>query len=602
VSTTPPTEPPETPPTVAQELLSLLKLEGVDRVFGIPGGALISMLAALKADDAITYHTCRQETGAAFMADGYSRISGSLAVVLVTSGPGATNALTGAMNADASNTPMLVITGEVAEKFFGLGFLQEGADADLDIVAVYGGALAYSELITSPTNFRELFESAMRTAWGTPRRATHLSLPGDVAGSPAASFTLPAATARYRVTSSFVDDAGVASAVDAVLKAKRPLLMLGEDCRRALEDDALRGELMSAVERLALPVMTSPDAKGIFPESHELSLRNYGLAACRWPKHYIDDPVAGHYDALVVIGSSLGELATWLDGVPWSPELTPDGPLIQLHEDPSVLGRDYPITLGVVGESEALVRSFAQAANTVEIDPTTQAEQAERRQFVADLRTVFSPFTDPDKRTSDSIPVKPQALARLVNEGVPAGAEIFVDAGNCVGWCLHEMVIDPPTRIHSALTMGPMGFATAAVVGAKLADASHTCIAVVGDGGFLMQVGEVATAAQYKVGAIWVVLADHDLAMVSQGMAATQGDPSYDSYYELGWSNLATVAQGLGAEASVAQSVDEIEAALARAVTGAQTGIPQVVVATIDPGEAPPYNYQPPAPPPPSSR
>jgi acetolactate synthase I/II/III large subunit len=602
VSTTPPTEPPETPPTVAQELLSLLKLEGVDRVFGIPGGALISMLAALKADGGITYHTCRQETGAAFMADGYSRIGGGLAVVLVTSGPGATNALTGAMNADASHTPMLVITGEVAEKFFGLGFLQEGADADLDIVAVYGGALGYSELITSPTNFRELFESAMRTAWGTPRRATHLSLPGDVAGSPAAGFTLPAVTARYRVTSSFVDDAGVASAVDAVLKAKRPLLMLGKDCRRALEDDALRGEVVSAVERLALPVMTSPDAKGIFPESHELSLRNYGLAACRWPKHYIDDPHAGHYDALVVIGSSLGELATWLDGVPWSPDLMPNGPLIQLHEDPSVLGRDYPITLGVVGESVALVRSFAQAANTVEIDPTTQAEQAERRQFVADLRTVFSPFADPEKRTSDSIPVKPQALARMVNEAAPPGSHIFVDAGNCVGWCLHEMVIDPPTRIHSALTMGPMGFATAAVVGAKLADPSSTCIAVVGDGGFLMQVGEVATAAQYKVGAIWVVLADHDLAMVSQGMAATQGDPSYDNYYELGWSNLAAVAQGLGAEASVAQSVEEIESALARAVSGAQTGIPQVLVATIDPSEAPPYNYQPPAPPPPSSR
>jgi acetolactate synthase I/II/III large subunit len=602
VSTTAPTEPPEVTPTVAQELLALLKLEGVSHVFGIPGGALISMLGALKADGDITYHTCRQETGAAFMADGYARVSGGLAVVLVTSGPGATNALTGAMNADASHTPMLVITGEVAEKFFGLGFLQEGADADLDIVAVYSAAVGYSELITSTTNFRELFESAMRTAWGTPRRATHLSLPGDVAGSPAAGVTLPPGSARYRVTSSPVDSAGVASAVDAVLKAKRPLLMLGKDCRPALEDDTLRGELVTAVERLSLPVMTSPDAKGIFPESHELSLRNYGLAACRWPKHYIDDPHAGHYDALVVIGSSLGELATWLDGVPWSPDLTPNGPLVQLHEDPSVLGRDYPITLGVVGESEALVRSFTQTATTVAIDPSLQPELDERRQFVADLRTVFSPFADPDKRTSDSIPIKPQALARLVNEAAPPGSEIFVDAGNCVGWCLHEMVIDPPTRIHSALTMGPMGFATAAVVGARLADASKTCIAVVGDGGFLMQVGEVATAAQYKIGAIWVVLADRDLAMVSQGMAATQGDPSYDGYYALDWSDLATVAQGLGAEASSAQSVAEVAAALTRAISGADAGVPQVVVATVDPDEAPPYNYLPPAPPPPSTR
>jgi acetolactate synthase-1/2/3 large subunit len=601
VTTAPSAEPPEITPTVASELLELLKLEGVSHIFGIPGGALISMLAALKADGDITYHTCRQETGAAFMADAYSRVSGGLAVVLVTSGPGATNALTGALNADASHTPMLVITGEVAEKFFGLGFLQEGAGADLDVVAVYGAALAYSELITSTTNFRELFESAMRTAWGTPRRATHLSLPGDVAGSPATGFSQPSGLGTYRVASSFVDSGGVESAVDAVVKAKRPLVMLGNSCRRPLEDDALRGEFVSAVERLAVPVMTSPDAKGVFPESHQLSLRNYGLAACRWPRHYIDDPVAGHYDALVVIGSSLGELATWVDGVPWSPELEPNGPLIQLDEDPSVLGRDYPITLGVVGESGALVRSFVQAANAVEVDPATKAEQDERRQFVADLRTVFSPFTDPEKRTSNSIPIKPQALARIISEAVPPGAEIMVDAGNCVGWCLHEMVIDPPTRIHSALTMGPMGFATAAVVGAKLAAPTRTCLAVVGDGGFLMQAGEVATAAQYNIGAIWVVLADHDLSMVSQGMAATQGDPSYDGYYKLGWANLGAVAQGLGAEASNTQSVEEVAAALDRAISGAEAGVPQVVVVAIDPTEAPPYNYQPP-PPPPSAR
>jgi acetolactate synthase I/II/III large subunit len=601
MTTAPSAEPPEATPTVSSELLALLKLEGVSHIFGIPGGALISMLAALKADSDLTYLTCRQETGAAFMADGYSRVSGGLAVVLVTSGPGATNALTGAINADASHSPMLVITGEVAERFFGLGFLQEGAAADLDVVDVYSSALAYSELITSATNFRQIFESAMRTAWGTPRRATHLSLPGDVAGSPATGFSMPSSPGRYRVASSFVDDDGVESAVDALVKAKRPLLMLGNSCRRPLEDDVLRGEFVSAVERLAVPVMTSPDAKGIFPESNALSLRNYGLAACRWPRHYIDDPVAGHYDALVVIGSMLGELATWVDGVPWSPVLTPNGPLIQLHEDPSVLGRDYPITLGVVGESEALVRSFVQAANEVEIDSATKAEQEERRQFVADLRTVYSPFTDSDKRTSRSIPIKPQALARMVSEAVPPGAEIMVDAGNCVGWCLHEMVIDPPTRIHTALTMGPMGFGTAAVVGAKLAAPTRTCLAVVGDGGFLMQVGEVATAAQYNLGAIWVVLADHDLSMVSQGMAATQGDPSYDGYYKLGWANLAAVAQGLGAEASSTQSVEEVAAALERAISGADAGVPQVVVVAIDPTEAPPYNYQPP-PPPPSTR
>src|SRR3954471_25075620 len=102
--------------SVAAALLELLKVEGVDRIFGIPGGALIALLGALKADGDIDYHLCRQETGAAYIADGYARVSGGLGVVVVTSGPGATNALTGAVNSDAAQSPMLVITGEVKEQ------------------------------------------------------------------------------------------------------------------------------------------------------------------------------------------------------------------------------------------------------------------------------------------------------------------------------------------------------------------------------------------------------------------------------------------------------------------------------------------------------
>ncbi len=102
--------------SVAAALVSWLKAEGVGHIFGIPGGALISMLQALKAEPDITYHICRQETGAAYIADGYARASGGLGVVLVTSGPGATNALTGLVNADASGTPLLIITGEIKEQ------------------------------------------------------------------------------------------------------------------------------------------------------------------------------------------------------------------------------------------------------------------------------------------------------------------------------------------------------------------------------------------------------------------------------------------------------------------------------------------------------
>jgi acetolactate synthase-1/2/3 large subunit len=577
--------------SVAAALIGWLKAEGVSHVFGIPGGALISMLAAIKADPEIRYHICRQETGAAYIADGYARAGGGLGVVLVTSGPGATNALTGVVNADASGSPLLVITGEIKEQFFGRGFLQEGVDSTLDIVDVYASAISFSEMITNCANAQELFQSAMRRAWGVPRRAAHLSLPGDVAGlmvdpPPAAP------PASYRVTSGFVDAAGIQAAAEAIAAAQRPLLLLGDGCRPALTDPTVLGAFVKAVDRLSVPVVTDPDAKGLFPETHDLSLRNVGIAGCEWLPYYLTDPKLVQYDALVVLGSPLGELATNI----WEDSLVPNGPFIQVDDDIETIGRAYQITRGVVGEMTAAITAFIAAAGRVTVDPKVAAT---RRAFMASIKADHSPFVDPKKRVSASDPIKPQALARIVSEGLPPGSQIFVDAGNCVGWCLHEMVIDPPTKMHAALSMGPMGFGTGAVIGARLAQPTMPCVAVVGDGGFLMQVAEVATAAQDGIGAIWVVLADHDLAMVSQGMAAVTGDSSYDHYYKIGWTDLAAVARGMGATAYEIQTPDEAIAALGQALTGAALGVPQVIVATIDTSEVPPYDYTPHASPPP---
>src|ERR671930_2711221 len=130
--------------TVAQLLLEYLKLEDATTIFGIPGGAAIYIIDELKKQDAtFDFVVCRQETGAAYMAHGYAWAGGGLGVVLTTSGPAAANALTGTVNADAACCPLLTITGEVPEKAFGKGYLQEGIDADLDIDTIYRNAAAY---------------------------------------------------------------------------------------------------------------------------------------------------------------------------------------------------------------------------------------------------------------------------------------------------------------------------------------------------------------------------------------------------------------------------------------------------------------------------
>jgi acetolactate synthase I/II/III large subunit len=591
---TPP--PPPAGPNVADAIVELLQLEGVRHVFGIPGGALVYLQVALKEATGIDAIICRQETGAGYIADGYARVTGGMGVVVVTSGPGATNALTAAMNAHASHTPFLVITGEIAEKYIGHGFLQEGADAGLDVASVYRSAVGSSEMITSPSNVYELFTGAMRHVFSSPPQAAHLSLPSDVAyvsmNDPVknTAWSAPKSPSAYRATGGVLDADGINASVQALVAAKRPLLLLGNRCRAALRDPVLLADLIEAVEHLALPVTTSPDAKGIFPETHALALRNFGLAGCAWPTSYMTDST-GVYDALLVMGSQLGQLST----LTWNTELVPQGPFIQVHDDPTVLGRAFDITSGVLSTMPEALRHFIRCAHDTKVEPTIADA---RLALIQKIKQNVSPFVDPEKRVSDADPLKPQALMRILTEAMAPGGHIMVDAGNCVGWCMNGLVVDPPTRCHSALTMGPMGFGMS-VIGAKLAAPAETCISVIGDGAFMMHAGEVATAAQNGVGAIWIVLGDRQLQMVSQGMAAVTGDPSYQNYYAINWTDLAEVAQGLGAAAWNVSSVHDTTAAVQAAIEGSAKGVPQVIVVNVDTTEMPPYKYPPPPPPPP---
>ena len=139
-----------TVPTVGDLIIHYLKLEGVKYVFGVPGGGLMNLLVNLKNNrDKIEYIICRHETGAAYIADGYYRTTGKIGVIAVTTGPGATNALTGTMNAQSDGSALMLISGEIDEKFYGMGYLQEGIDASLDINAIYAAATGYSSLIAS---------------------------------------------------------------------------------------------------------------------------------------------------------------------------------------------------------------------------------------------------------------------------------------------------------------------------------------------------------------------------------------------------------------------------------------------------------------------
>jgi len=593
------------PTTVAQLLLKYLALEGATVLFGVPGAAVMHLLNELmRQRGSFRYVIARHETGAAYMADGYARVSGKLGVVLVTSGPGATNALTGTMNAQAAGVQLLTLTGEVPEAYFGMGYLQEGADAGLNVDTIYGNAAGYSAIVSTPANFGTLLEQALRDALGRPARAAHLSLPDDVAAQPVPNLRMPAAPHNYRTLAAGCDRIGMQRAFERLTQAQRPLIFLGSGTAQALRDGLLP-EFTAFVERFAIPVMTTPDAKGVFPESHPLSLRCFGTAFCEWTKYYLvpslldpqDPTLPGGFDALLVLGTQLGGFAT----NKWNPILLPQGPLMQVDLNPDAIGRVLPVDFGVVGELGAAIDELATLGRATA--PDAAAVRA-RRDFIARIKRERSPYLLPAQRDATGTPLAPAAVMKCLGDLLPAGAEVFVDAGNCVGWALHCLAIDPPTRMHSALAMGPMGFAVAAVVGAKLAAPDRACLAITGDGAFLMHGTEVSTAAANRLGAVWLVLDNQDLGMVSQGMNQFFPDPGgvWTDYYSLGHTDLAAMARALGADAYQVNSLPDLQHALATALNSADlANKPQVVVVQIDKTAVPPY-YQiagePAAPPP----
>jgi acetolactate synthase-1/2/3 large subunit len=593
--------------TVAQLLLEYLKLEEATTIFGIPGGAAIYIIDELKKQDAtFDFVVCRQETGAAYMAHGYAWAGGGLGVVLTTSGPAAANALTGTVNADAACCPLLTITGEVPEKAFGKGYLQEGIDAALDIDTIYRNAVSYSAVVSSESNAATLIEQALRVARSQPSRAAHLSIPNDVAGACVTDPTnktnqytiwFPSSPSRYRTVPGGTDADAVKLASGDLAGATRPLLFLGNGARLALSDGDRMTRFTQLVRDWALPVVTSPDAKGIFPETHALSLRNYGLCACAWPDVYMAPGSPDQFDVLMVLGSSLGELATTVVyGDQYSKNLIPTEHFIHVDLDEGMIGRNFPVTRGIVGDVGATIDVLCEAAPGESAD--LASTKAARLELLAGIKAATSPFADPEGRASINTPTHPAALMRVINETMTSG-HIFIDAGNCVGWSLNNLVVGPQLKYHSALDVGPMGFGVCAVVGAKMAAPDETCLAIVGDGAFMMHAAEVSTAAAQGVegvGAIWVVLYDNDLAMVSQGMGGLFPPSSnWTNYYALGGPDLVQVAQGFGADAvaiTQQQGPGDFQQALETAIRNAnENNKPQVIMVSIDTEPMPPYGW-----------
>jgi len=555
--------------TVAELILDYLKREGVQAVFGIPGGPVTPLFDALYREPSIRTVAARHEAGAAFMALGCARASGRLGVCCLTTGPGATNAITAVAAAKADSLPLLVLTAQVATSVFGKGSLQDSSESGVDTVSLFRPISKMSAMLVHPDNTGSLLRQALRIAMTGRRGPVHLSIPTDLMRRSCGGEALR--PEQYRAGAPGFDRAAIEECAARLLSARRPAILAGHGVNLA----GARKELLELAELLSIPTATTPKGKGAFPEDHGLSLRTFGLASSPRAERYL---LSEGVDALLVLGSSLHENST--QG--WDVRLGAGAAVMQQDIDPSMIGRNYSVDVALIGDARAALRALL-AETRLRMALGARRPPASAAALPA-FKARVPEFLSPAAMLSEQEPIKPQRLMRELDAALPPDSMIFLDVGANTLWATHYLTATGSREfVHNWGEFAAMGYGVAGAVGAKLALPDRPVVAIVGDGGFAMAGMEVSTAVTSGLPVVWIVLNDGRFNAVHHGQRLQYDGRTIATEFRR--MDVAGVAAALGAAAWRVTRPDQVAQAVAEALERRR---PAVIDVDIDAEETPP--------------
>ncbi len=554
----------------AEMIIEILGRTGVKYMFGVPGSAIEDLNTALcnNAYDILPI-VAKHEEGAAFMADGYARVSGKLGVCYATAGPGASNLITGLISSYVDQIPVLALTGQVATSLFGKGAFQESGSEQIDLMRIFSNFTKYSRILISETRTQYILQKAIRLALSNPGGPVHINMPTDIMKRPVELRELLMTTSTEETH--LFDVERVGKVAELLANARRPAIIAGWGVylSRAMS------ELLQLAEQLQIPVATSPKAKGVFPESHELSLGVLGFAGSPLAQEYLID---NNVDVLLAVGTSFSEMTT--NG--WDEHLQPTEHLIHLDVDNEKIGKNYPASHFMVGDLKINLKMIAQ---TIEGTSSKKDRRAHRNNHLQRLR---QHQTKNETFSSRNDLYHPAQLTLDIQKFFPKNSIFFVDIGTSMAWAIRYMTVERPGSFFVSLGYGSMGYAVAAPVGAHFAAPDRPVVAMVGDGSFLMNGFEVATAVNYNIPVTWVVLNNAMLGMIHHGrllVKETVPDVMSTSFQRVDY---VKIAEGLGARGIHIDGKEPLSSSLVEDIMTAQ--VPTVLDVWIDDQAVPPIH------------
>jgi acetolactate synthase-1/2/3 large subunit len=479
----------------------------------------------------------RHESHAAFSAVGYARATGAVPAVVVTAGPGVTNAVTGIASAHLERVPMLVIAGDVAWSNHGGRLAQDSGPEGIDIERLLAPITRAQVRIARARSAVSQGLAALRAATDPNRPGPALLvLPIDegMRAAPEVEFDM-----RAPISSSPVSLDAVARTAKWLCEGEHPLIVLGAGCRGHAP------AIARLIEVLEIPFVTTPRAKGLVSERHPYSLRNGGMAASMWARHY----TAAGVDVTLALGTDLDDTSMGP-----TPYVAQTGRLVHVDLDAAVFNRNVPTALGVVGNVGEFARELELYASRRGLkNPKGAALSRQTRAL---------PAHDIEDFESDaSEPIAPHRVISELQRGALPGTRFVTDIGEHMLFALHYLTAQSLDDFHIQLNLGSMGSGIAGAAGLALADPERPVICICGDGGMQMAGMEVLTSIKERLPIIYAVFNDARYNMVFHGMTQIFGD---SEAYDTPLVDFESWAQSLGLAAATVRTPGRIPSLLRR--------------------------------------
>ncbi|HDR2476654.1 TPA: acetolactate synthase large subunit [Enterobacter ludwigii] len=495
--------------TGAQLIVHLLERQGITTVAGIPGGTVLPLYDALSQSTQIRHVLARHEQGAGFIAQGMARTQGKPAVCMACSGPGATNLVTAIADARLDSIPLICITGQVPSSMIGTDAFQE-----VDTYGISIPITKHNYLVRDIAELPQVISDAFRIAQSGRPGPVWIDIPKDVQTAEIEIDVLPEPGERAPAPQFSAESVQAAAAM--INAARRPVLYLGGGAINA--SDAVR----QLAEKASLPTTMTLMALGMLPKAHPLSLGMLGMHGARSTNYILQEA-----DLLIVLGARFDDRA-----IGKTEQFCPNAKIIHVDIDRAELGKIKQPHVAIQGDvAEVLAQLIPQ---------TDASDRADWRQLVADLQKEF-----PGAIPTEGDPLSHYGLINAVAACVDDSAIITTDVGQHQMWTAQAYPLNRPRQWLTSGGLGTMGFGLPAAVGAALANPDRKVICFSGDGSLMMNIQEMATAAENQLDVKIILMNNQALGLVHQQQSLFYTQGVFAATYP-GTINFMQIAAGFG--------------------------------------------------------